>query len=467
LTNARRPSIVLILADDMGYGDFGCFNGGLSSTPVLDGLVGASTCLTRHYAASPVCSPSRAGLMSGRYPHRTGAIDTMEWRGLDRLALRETTIADLLRRGGYATGLVGKWHLGAFDPRYHPAARGFDETVCFRGAMQDYWRWRIEYGHRVTRGDGRYLTDVWTEESVAFIRRHRQEPFFLHVAYNAPHTPMQAPLEEVRPFADTGRHTTAVSTLYGMLHRMDTGIGRILETLREYGLEENTIVMFTSDNGPYLGGDGDASLERFNCGFKGSKRLVYEGGLRVPMLVRWPAGLGPGAREIDAPTHFCDWLPTILSMAGVGLPDDSPRLDGRDLYPFLKGDVITIENRQRFWQWTTYVPTALSNAAVSDGEWKLVRPAIPGTLDTTDADRRWIQVAVFGPEHFIHQGLAGDPAPTRPALAALPSQLYHLATDPGEQVDVSADEPGRVTGMLRGLEDWFADVERDRAGIGA
>lgn len=154
------PNVVLILADDMGYGDFSAFNGGLSHTPTLDALIQESLCLSQHYVASPVCNPSRATLITGRYPHRTGSIDTLEWRGLERLALRETTIADVLKVAGYATGLVGKWHLGAFDRRYHPNARGFDEAVCFRGGMHDYYQWRLEYNVSVHRADGRYLFDA-------------------------------------------------------------------------------------------------------------------------------------------------------------------------------------------------------------------------------------------------------------------------------------------------------------------
>ena len=157
-TTFERPNIVFILADDMGYGDFSAFNNGLSRTPTLDGLVTEGVCLTQQYAASPVCNPSRAALMTGRYPHRTGSIDTLEYRGLERLALRETTLADVLKRADYATGLVGKWHLGAYDPRYHPNARGFREAVCFRGGMHDYYAWRLEYNDSVKRADGRYLT---------------------------------------------------------------------------------------------------------------------------------------------------------------------------------------------------------------------------------------------------------------------------------------------------------------------
>ena len=199
-----NPNIVLIVADDMGYGDFGLFNDGPARTPVLDGLADESVCLTQHYSGSCVCAPARAALMTGRYPHRTGAIDTLEGQGLDRLALREVTLADHLRAAGYATGMVGKWHLGALDPRYHPNARGFDDFFGFRGGWADYYKWRIDRNGTTEHSDGRYLTDVFASEASAFIARNAQRPFFLHVAFNAPHTPLQAPQELVQPYVDAG-----------------------------------------------------------------------------------------------------------------------------------------------------------------------------------------------------------------------------------------------------------------------
>ncbi len=161
-----RPNIILILADDMGYGDFGCFNYGASRTPTLDHLVNEGVCLTQHYSASPVCAPARASLMTGRYPHRTGVIDTLETRGLDRLALRELTVAELLKRSGYKTGLVGKWHNGAYDSRYHPNRRGFDEFAGFSGGWQPYFQWNLDRNGTISHADGRYLTDVFTEEAI-------------------------------------------------------------------------------------------------------------------------------------------------------------------------------------------------------------------------------------------------------------------------------------------------------------
>ena len=462
---SQRPNIILILVDDMGYGDFSRFNGGLSHTPTLDTLIDEAVlrtgvCLTQHYTASPVCNPSRAALMTGRYPHRTGSIDTLEWWGLEQLALRETTLADVLRGAGYATGLVGKWHLGAFDPRYHPNARGFDEAVCFRGGMHDYYEWRLEYNDAVRRADGRYLTDVFTEEAVRFIERHRAEPFFLHLTYNAPHTPLQAPEEEVRPFAETGQFTKGVSTLYGMIHRVDSAVARILDTLRRHGLEENTIVLFTSDNGPQFGGEGENCTTRFNCQFNGAKGVVYEGGIRVPMVIRWPGGFA-GGRQVHEMVHFCDWFPTLVAAVGVDVPPGL-QIDGVDVLPVLRGedgDVCT----KRFWQWNRYTPVVTCNAAMRDGDWKLVRPVIREAMQVPDI--HWLRVSMYEPEHFIANGVFSGPDPARDVPPPPPPELYNIAEDPLEREDLAAAHSDRVHKMVRELETWFEEVEAERSTI--
>ena len=457
-----RPNILFLLADDLGYGDFSAFNGGLSSTPTLDGLMKQGIVLTQHYTASPVCNPSRACLLTGRYPHRTGSIDTLEWWGLERLALRERTLADRLKAAGYATGLVGKWHLGAFDPRYHPLRRGFDETVCFRGGMHDYWQWRIEWGESARRADGRYLTDVWVEEAVGFIERHRREPFFLHLTFNAPHTPLQVPDDEVKPFlGKSGAPTPGVAKLYGMIHRMDSGVARVLETLRRLGLEDNTIVFFCSDNGPQFCGAGDDKLDRFNCHYNGAKGSVLEGGIRVPMIVRWPAGL-PGGREAHEMVHFADWLPTILAMAGVPLPADTLPLDGVSVLPVLRGGKGATCTR-RCWQWNRYAPVRDCNAAVRDGDWKLVRPWRARGGDVPDI--HWLWVSMYGPEHFIHNGIFRPPYPAVQLGPAQPPQLFNIAADPQEKNDLAAAQPEVVRRLGLELDRWFEDVERDRRSI--
>jgi arylsulfatase A len=456
-----KPNIVFILADDMGYGDFSAINGGLSRTPALDQLMSESVCFTQQYTASPVCNPSRACLMTGRYPHRTGSIDTLEWRGLERLALRETTLADVLNGAGYTTGLVGKWHLGAYDPRYHPLRRGFDESVCFRGGMHDYYDWRLEFNDTVVRADGRYLTDVWTEEAAGFIRRHRDEPFFLHVTYNAPHTPLQAPEDEVEPFLEDGRFNKGVSTLYGMISRMDRGVARILETLEECGLADNTIVMFTSDNGPQFGGQGDECLNRFNCQLHGAKGSVYEGGIRVPMILRWPVGV-EGGREVSDMVHFSDWFPTILSLAGVPVPPDL-ELDGVDVVPAIRGERGRTCTR-RFWQWNRYTPEVTCNAAARDGDWKLVRPVIREAMAAPCCDP-WLRISMYEPERLIETGPIKDPEPARTLPSPPAPELYNIAEDPLETTDLSERHPDIAHRLLRDRENWFEDVERDRAAI--
>lgn len=455
-----KPNIVFILADDMGYGDFGAINGGLNRTPALDSLMGENLCFSHQYTASPVCNPSRACLLTGRYPHRTGSIDTLEWRGLERLALREITLADVLKSAGYRTGLVGKWHLGAFDMRYHPLNRGFDESVCFRGGMHDYYDWRLEFGQQVVRADGRYLTDVWTEEAVKFIERNRDEPFFLHVTYNAPHTPLQAPEELIKPYMEAG-FNKAVSTIYAMIERMDAGIARIMETLRAQGLEENTIVMFSSDNGPFLSGEGGQSFARYNCNLHGQKGTVYEGGIRTPMLMRWPAGLNaPG--EISEMVHFSDWFPTILSMAGVETPRDL-KINGVNVLPAIRGEKGKTCTK-RFWQWNRYTPLVTSNAAVRDGDWKLVRPQIAETM-SAPCCKPWLHISMYEPEKIIEGGLLREPEPPREVPPPPPAELYNIAEDPREETNLADRHPEIARRLLTDLENWFEEVEAERATI--
>ena len=456
-----KPNIIYILADDMGYGDFSAFNNGLSQTPVLDQLITQSTCLTQHYSASPICSPSRAGFLTGRYPHRTGAIETRELRGLCNLALRETTIPDMFKSAGYTTGLVGKWHNGCLQNRFSPNARGFDEFIGFRSGWQDYFNWIIDRNGHHEKTDGRYLTDVFTEEAVSFITRHQKEPFFLHLAYNAPHTPLQALDEDIAPFAQTGKFNTAVSTIYGMIRRMDIGIGRLLETLDQLGLTDNTIVCFTSDNGPQFGGRGENSTVRFNCNFNGAKGNVYEGGIRVPMIMRWPDGLKAN-QQIDHMIHACDWFPTLLSTANVDVPN-TLNIDGTNILPVLQNESNKVPD-QRFWQWNRYQPEVTSNAAMRDGDWKLVRPVSKETTWTDPAEQE--EDSKFRDAPWEHFEPVEGPFPHRELPSPPPAELYNIADDPLEQNNLADQHPNRAHKMLTQLETWFEDVEKDRAAIG-
>ena len=472
--NNSRPNVILIVADDLGYGDFGCFGDGSVRTPSLDRLVDEGTCFRQHYSASPICAPARAALLTGRYPHRTGAITQHEIHGLDRIALREVTVADAFRAAGYRTSLVGKWHNGTFDRRFEPNARGFDEFTGFCGGWSDYYRYHLRRNDTVAPSDGTYLTDLLTQEATEFIKRNRQGPFFLHLPYSAPHSPFQAREEWIAPHRGSGLGRI-VATTYAMIERMDAGIGQILETLDTEGLAGNTIVAFTSDNGPaffnppYMLEKGEPTFnERYNAGLRGSKGWIEEGGIRVPMVLRWSDAL-PGGRLLDDLAHFTDWTPTLLSLAGVPrLP--GPALDGQNLTPLLLGEPFQVEPR-RFWQWNYYWPDAGTNAAVRDGDWKLVRPMIRGTrffhrgLCVSEED--WLRTAAFVEADIKHkenpaavQSLV--PVPRLKPQNPEPPELYDLGQDPGEQHNLATVHPDRVRRMLGQLDDWFDEVEADR-----
>ena len=469
----KKPNFVLIMADDMGYGDFGIFSEGRVSTPFLDALVGESVCLSQNYTGSPVCSPSRAAMLTGRYPIRTGAVTPQEVLGYDRIALREVTHGDIFKANGYATGLIGKWHNGALDSRYHPNARGFDEFVGFRGGWADYWQYHMDRNGSFEPSDGTYMTDVLTREAVQFIDRHAEEPFFLSVMYNAPHTPLHAPQDVVTKYCDAGFNVD-VAIIYAMIEIMDRGVEQISESLRRNGLLEDTVFMFTCDNGPAFGvrwdhvppgGTGDTT--RFNCGLNGAKGSVLEGGVRVPMILRWPSGLDSGIENHQL-THFIDWLPTFIDMASINPLSEGRPFDGASVLPQLRGEVPP-NSPQRFWQFSGYSPIGASNAAVRDGDWKLVRPALPLQPATAEDQRladEYVLMDIaykYEPERVPH--IFDWPEPQRIIDEPPASELFNLATDPLEQNNLAGDYPERASKMLGDLETWFDEVEAERRTI--
>jgi arylsulfatase A len=386
-------------------------------------------------------------------------IDTFSHRGTDRISLRERTLGDLLGEAGYATGLIGKWHNGALGREYHPNRRGFAEFVGFRGAVQDYWDWNLERNGVPFLADGRYLTDVLSDEAVQFVRRHRDERLFLTVAYTAPHGPFQAPADAIRS-AGGGDRPTVLETIVAMVERMDAGIAALLEELDRWRLLDDTLVMFTSDNGPWMrAGSIEETTVRYNLGLSGGKELVHEGGIRVPTIVRWPAGLG-GRGVNHAVTHFTDWVPTLLAVADHHNARRLPG-DGVDLLPLLRGEDAT-PTPPRFWQWSRYAPTPFANGAGRDGDWKLRYGAVPELFD------------IFADDPVEERRLAADPrayyrpparleVPTR-RLGPQPAQLFDLSLDPGEQFDVAALHPRRVARMETQFAAWYASVEAERLG---
>lgn len=446
----QRPNVVYILADDMGYGDFGIFGDGSARTPSLDRLVREGCALSHCYSASPVCAPARASLLTGRYPHRTGAVDTYEAIGGDRLSLRETTLADVYRQYGYRTGLVGKWHLGLIGKEYHPCRRGFDTFIGFRGGWSDYYRYSLDRNGIQSPSDGAYLTHVITEESVRFIRENADRPFFLHVAYNAPHFPFQCPETYAAPFR--GRFPDTLAVLYGMIACMDEGIGKILDTLDDCSLSDRTIVVFASDNGPQLYGE----TARYNCYLNGEKGLSYEGGIRVPAVIRWPGHLEPDSR-CHSFFHGIDWFPTLLAACGLDLPQGIS-IDGKNRLAELTSG-CPFPQEDHFWQWNRFTPVSKCNAAVRQGKWKLCWPPIPEAMEVPrpviDLDER-IKTETVLPEFPFPFDDSGRfiPAPCRPSL-------FNLEDDPFERHDLADDRPDLVRSMTAAFEKWFEDVEKD------
>jgi arylsulfatase A-like enzyme len=366
-----RPNFVFILADDLGYADLGCYGGRSkpSCSPVLDRMAREGLRFTQGYANSPVCSPTRFALMTGRWQHRLrgGADEPIRSgpaRGDPRLGLppAHPTLPSLLRDAGYATALFGKWHLG-FPPHFGPLKSGYQEFFGSLSGAQDYFTHCDPGGvHDLFEGEQEvfrrgYLTDLITEEAISFIQRKRQQAFLLSVHYNAPHWPWETRadaaeakrIEKIYHF-DGG----SVATYLTMIRQMDEGIGRILHALKKNKLEKNTLVVFTSDNGG----------ERFSDTWPlvGKKMDLLEGGIRVPYIVRWPGKVKPGGVTAQ-PAVTMDWVATILDAAGVA-PDRNYLLDGISLLKILKNPKKLVK-RDLFWRMLYR-----NQKAMRSGDWK-------------------------------------------------------------------------------------------------
>lgn len=418
---AVQPNVILILADDFAIGDLGTFSDGVSRTPHLDRLAEDSVRFQQAYSASCVCAPARAAILTGRYPHRTGVVtlNMNRYPDLTRLRNDEVTIADVLRANGYTTGLIGKWHCGV-GAGHHPIDRGFDEFEGFSGSQElSYFRYLLDVNRQQTRVDGKYLTDDLSQRAIEFIRRHRDRPFFLHLAHYAPHRPLEAPADIVEAYLERGLDRST-ATIYAMNQVMDRGIGELLAELNRLELAQQTVVIFASDNGP-----DPLTGTRPNQDLRGTKYQVYEGGIRVPLFVRAP-GIAPG----DCPrvVHFVDIFPTIIDLCNARYEVKQP-LDGRSFRPLLDKNSEFLD-APRFWQWNRGIPNYTHNAAMRDGPWKLVRPYV-----TRNAN----------PENSGHRAV-----------------LYNLAETPDETIDQAEHHPKRVSEMLMALEEWSRDVETNR-----
>ncbi len=343
----ERPNVVVLLADDAGWGDYSSSGNAQVATPNIDSLAAAGVTLDRFFVC-PLCAPTRAELLTGRYYPRTGVYGVSA--GQERMNLDEKTIADAFHAAGYATGLFGKWHNGSQWP-YHPMARGFDEFYGYTsGHWGEYFNPPLEHNGRSIRGEG-YIVDLCTDQALDFIQRNRNRPFFCYIPFTTPHTPWSVPDEDWRRFKDkpiTQRATlperenvAETRCVLAMLENQDRNVGRVLRALDELGLTENTIVYYSSDNGP--------NTWRWNGGLRGIKGTVDEGGVRSICFLRWPGKL-PAGRTVHEIAGTIDLLPTLTALAGIPPVGDKP-LDGRDLSPLLRGADAPVEARMIFSTW--------------------------------------------------------------------------------------------------------------------
>lgn len=414
----RPPNIVIILADDLGWNCVG-YHGGPIRTPHIDRLADAGVCLERFYV-SPMCSPTRAGLMTGRYPIRYGMARSVvrPWAKYG-LPPAERTLAEALADAGYRhRGIFGKWHLGHLAPQWHPLAQGFTQFTGRYNGAADYWT-RVRLGQPdwhvdATPSDAKgYTTELIADAAVRFIRERASEgPFFCYVPFSAPHDPFQVPDAYLAPYAhlddapDDGK-PSRLQLLAGMITCLDDAIGRILQALDESGAGRNTLVWFMSDNG------GVRKLGDVNGSLREGKLTVYEGGVRVPSVVWWPGRI-EGRRKIEEPVMNLDVLPTLLRAAGKPRQSGGFPLDGVDVLDLLTGRTQSLPPRDLYFFTGQSGLEAEQIAVTSADSWKLV---------------------VIGPDIRRPEGFR---------TPGHKVELFHLARDPFEQTDLSANEPQRV-----------------------
>ncbi|MDO6652996.1 sulfatase-like hydrolase/transferase [Colwellia sp. 1_MG-2023] len=423
ISNTKQPNIILLFSDDAGYGDFGFHGSKVMKTPNLDKLASQGVKFSQAYVSDPTCGPSRAGLMTGKYQQRFGFEENnvpsymsknsaADGRAMG-VPIEEVTMADYLKKQGYATAVYGKWHLGGAD-KFHPLKRGFDEFYGFRGGARSYFAYSkapasdldlMERNFGEMEEPKEYLTDVLADEAIDFIERKTKEgkPFFTFVSFNAVHTPMDATPEDLAQFPElTGkRKTVAAMTL-----ALDRASGRILDKLEELGIADNTIVVFTNDNG----GPSDRNASD-NYPLSGTKSNHLEGGIRVPFLMKWPAHLAADVTYLN-PISLLDLLPTFYAAAG-GDVETIKNIDGVDLIPFLTSKLDERPHNILYWKKDV-------RATIRIGDWKMMR------------------------------------FPDRPA------ELYFLPDDLKEHNNVAAKHPAKVKEMFKKLFEWESTLERPR-----
>ena len=394
----RPPNIILILTDDQGWWDVGLHGNKDIDTPVMDRLAKESVEFT-HFYVSPVCAPTRASLMTGRHYLRTGIYNTRF--GGDTMHADEITIAQVLQKAGYHTGIFGKWHLGPHHP-YTPHERGFDDALTFASGHVErlYYPDQLAYNGRHIEARG-YITDILTDSAIAFVRQNRERPFFLYLAYNVPHEPHIIDDKHFEKYLKKGLSIDE-ARLYGMVTRCDENIGQVLAALDAEKLRDDTVVFFMSDNG--------GISKHFKAGLRGNKGSAWEGGVRVPFYARWPGKFPAGARTDSMGCHI-DLFPTICEIAGASLP--RPDIDGKSLLPMLRQGSGKSPHEYVFHIWDRFRPTLNSNWSISDGKYKLVK-----------------------------------------------KELFDLENDPGESRNIAAANPQIAAHLKETFVAWLADVTR-------
>jgi arylsulfatase A len=401
--NETRPNIVFIYCDDLGYGDIGCFGARDIKTPNIDRMAAEGIKFTEFYSASPVCSPSRAALLTGRIPQRMGINGVFFPESYTGMPLQEITVANILKDEGYATGIVGKWHLGHME-KFLPLQRGFDEYfgIPYSNDMESvvYLRGNDVVDFNV---DQRYITKKYTEEAVDFIGRHKNEPFFLYLAHNMPHVPIYAS-EDFLGTSERG--------LYGdVIQEIDWSVGQVMKALEDNHLSDNTLLVFSSDNGPWLVMEdygGSAGILREG------KMFTFEGGQRVPTVAMWPTRIKSG-QVYDDMAVMMDWFPTIANIVGADIPDDRP-YDGTDISNVLFG-----KGKRKGPDFLYYDGAELQG--YREGDWKV---------------------------KLAYEGFAG--APWKQAVAPHPILLINLKDDPGERNNLAANMPKKLEEMLHRMD---------------
>ncbi len=417
MTHAPRPNIVFVLTDDQGAGELGCYGNPVIRTPNIDSFYDESVHLT-DYHVGPTCAPTRAGLMTGHYHNSTGVWHTIGGRSL--LRRDEWSLADALSEHGYATGIFGKWHLGDAYP-YRPQDRGFQHAAVHGGGgvaqTPDYWGNNYNDDTYCVNGtwtpfEG-YCTDIWFDQALAFIEVHRERPFFCYVSTNAPHSPFIVDEAYSDPYVDQVE-TRNRANFYGMITKIDENFGVLMQKLDEWGLSDNTILIFMTDNGTAAGATLDADqfvVGGYNAGMRGIKGSAYDGGHRVPFFARWPAGGIGGKRDVTTLTANVDIMPTLLDLCGIAPGEHT--FDGTSLAPLLCDDPVAWHDR----------------AMVTDSQ-RIATPI------------KWRQSATMTPRWRLING----------------GELYDVLIDPEQRHDIAAEYPEVVAELREGYEAWWDRV---------